>query len=290
MAMRAMAGPCANASRIAGLVATVFVPVGLRADVVSIGASKDNTLYESTAGPLSNGAGPGFFTGQTAFTFLLRRGLIAFDVSGAVPAGSTINSATLTLYLSRTLSTSDVIDLHRVTASWGEGTSVASGEGGGGAPATAGDATWQHRSYPTQFWATPGGDFLPQVSASAVVGELGFFSWGPTPGLSADVQAWLDDPAVNFGWLVRFHEPVGGFSKRFESRESPTPAFRPVLTIDFTPPCVSDFNHDQFSDAIDYDLFIGAWLVSDPSSDINHDEFSDAIDYDIFVTAWLAGC
>lgn len=57
-----------------------------------------------------------------------------------------------------------------------------------------------------------------------------------------------------------------------------------------TPVCTSDFNLDGFSDAIDYDLFIAAWLASDPGSDINDDGFADAVDYDLFVASWLAGC
>ena len=47
---------------------------------VQIEASKDNTLYESAAGDLSNGAGSGFVAGLTNMG-LIRRGLVAFDVA-----------------------------------------------------------------------------------------------------------------------------------------------------------------------------------------------------------------
>lgn len=56
------------------------------------------------------------------------------------------------------------------------------------------------------------------------------------------------------------------------------------------PGCLSDFNGDEFSDAVDYDAFVTAWLASSPSSDINLDGFSDAIDYDDFIASWLAAC
>lgn len=52
----------------------------------------------------------------------------------------------------------------------------------------------------------------------------------------------------------------------------------------------SDLNDDGFSDAIDYDLFISAWLTSDPAADFNSDGFTDALDYDLFIAAFLAGC
>ena len=55
-------------------------------------------------------------------------------------------------------------------ADWGEGTSVAPGEEGDGAPATTNDATWRHRFFDTIFWTTEGGDFSGTVSASQSVG------------------------------------------------------------------------------------------------------------------------
>jgi hypothetical protein len=54
--------------------------------------------------------------------------------------------------------------------------------------------------------------------------------------------------------------------------------------------CLADFNCDQFVDALDYDQFIGSWLIGEILADVNADEFVDAIDYDAFISAWLAGC
>src|SRR5438132_14183298 len=70
--------------------------------VVSIGPSKDNTLYQSAAGTTSNGAGQFLFAGKTNQpSDAIRRGVIAFDVAGSVPAGATINGVTLHLHMSR---------------------------------------------------------------------------------------------------------------------------------------------------------------------------------------------
>lgn len=53
---------------------------------------------------------------------IVQRGLIAFDLN-AIPAGSTINSATLTMDVNRTSSSftgSMNIDLMRLSSNWGE--------------------------------------------------------------------------------------------------------------------------------------------------------------------------
>src|SRR2546423_13670957 len=88
------------------------------ADVVNINPSKDNTLYEYVPadGDLSNALGLHFFTGETAMGEL-RRGVLAFDVAGNVPAGSTITGVTLTLNMSRTPSgTARTTELHKLLA------------------------------------------------------------------------------------------------------------------------------------------------------------------------------
>ena len=115
-------------------------------------------------------------------------------------------------------------------ADWGEGTSVAPGEEGTGAPATTNDATWRHRFFDTIFWTTQGGDFSGTVSASQSVGAVGDYVWSSAP-MVADVQSWLDNPANNFGWLVLGDESAIETAKRFDTRESTIP---PVLTINYT--------------------------------------------------------
>ncbi len=90
---------------------------------------------------------------------------MAFDVAGNVPAGSIIQSATLTLNMSRTKVGAMTFDLHRLTFDWGEGTSNADGQEGGGDLPTANDATWIHTFYPGSFWTNAGGDFSSTTSA-----------------------------------------------------------------------------------------------------------------------------
>src|SRR6266508_4604988 len=145
------------------------------ADTVTLVTSKDNTLYQSATGSLSNGIGSYFFAGRTN-DGLIRRGVIAFDVAGStIPPGSTITGVTLTLHLSRTRLSVVSVKLHRLLADWGEGTSNADAQEGGGAPAAPGDATWIHRFYNTVFWGSSGGDFSGTESATndSVGGKIG---------------------------------------------------------------------------------------------------------------------
>ena len=47
-----------------------------------------------------------------------------------------------------------------------------------------------------------------------------------------DIQAWLDDPAINFGWVLIGDEATFPSTRRFDSREG---VARPSLLVDFTP-------------------------------------------------------
>ncbi len=208
------------------------------AEVVEIVAAKDNTLYEHRDGALSNGAGKHFFAGRAGIMGgeLIRRGLVAFDVADAVPRGSTIISVELTMHMSRTIVGSKAVSLHRVLAEWGEGISRAPSGEGKGAPAAPGDATWIHTFFDSQFWAKAGGDFSPDPSAETQVVGIGFYAWGSTDQMVADVQNWLDEPEMDHGWLLKGDESTPETSKRFDTRENVTPEFRPLLVVEFTPP------------------------------------------------------
>jgi hypothetical protein len=210
-----------------------IVPSFALAQLANINPIKDNTLYQYVPadGDRSNALGIHFFTGETA-DGELRRGVLAFDIAGNVPAGSTILGVTLSMNMSRTpFDTARFVELHKLLADWGEGTSDANNEEGMGAPATTNDATWRHRFFDTIFWTTEGGDFSPTVSASQSVGPIGVYTWSSSQ-MRADVQSWLDDPASNFGWLVLGDESAIATAKRFDTRESASP---PALSIIYRP-------------------------------------------------------
>ena len=200
------------------------------AAIINIMPSKDNTLYEydPAEGDHSNGAGFHFFAGENGMGEL-RRGVLAFDIAGTIPAGSTITAVTLSMNMSMTPAGAKTVVLHKLLADWGEGTSHAPMGEGDGAPATPNDATWRLRFFDTIFWTTQGGDFSAIVSASQSVGGIGQYTWSSAQ-MIADVQSWVNDPASNFGWLVLGDESTAATAKRFDTRES---ASQPVLTIEY---------------------------------------------------------
>ncbi len=269
------------------------------ADTAEIPSARDNTIY-SEAADYSNGAGSHFFAGQTD-SGNDRRGLIAFDVAGAVPAGSAITTVTLQLYMSRTTAGNESVSLFRVQTDCGEGTSDAPGGEGGGTLASDGDATWVYTFYDTSdppgspAWGTAGGDYDPAVSAVAVVGNLGSYSWGSTARMVADVQLWLDDPVSNFGWLVMGEEGSNQTTKRFDTRENATEGYRPVLTVTYAPPvCPADANGDGFVNVLD--LVALLLCFGDPAipgcvgEDINEDGNVNVLDLVQLLLAFGTAC
>lgn len=212
------------------LVSAAFFSAGM-AEEALVNPSKDNTLYQEDTGETSNGAGDHIFAGRTR-DGAVRRAVIAFDVS-TIPGGSTVTSVTLTMRESRGLNGPQTVTLHALLKDWGEGASDAPQQEGAGTQAAAGDATWLHTFFNTSLWDTPGGDFSATESASAVVDTSGDYNWDSTAQLVADVQSWVDNPAANFGWLVRGNEDESRTAKRFNSRESANP---PQLLVEYTPP------------------------------------------------------
>ncbi|MEZ5974569.1 MAG: hypothetical protein R3E96_06925, partial [Planctomycetota bacterium] len=128
-----------------------------------------------------------------------------------------------------------VRDLHRVSQAWGEGNSNAGTPGGGGTIAQTGDATWLHTFYNASFWTTPGGDFDPSPSASVVLVNYGRKQIASS-GTAADVQDWLDNPAGNFGWVLKDRVEGNSSAVAISSREDTFPNSAPTLVIEFSPP------------------------------------------------------
>jgi len=191
--------------------------------VVELEADRDNTLFETSDGSTSSGAGTRLYLkgpGDSLFISERRRFLLHFDLQGSIPPGTAILSAELRLTLDKTdmfASGPISVSLHRVTRDWGEGSSA--GGAGQGGTAESGDATWLHTFYSDLFWMSPGGDFDAAPSATAGVGTvLTAYTWGSTPETVSDVQAWRLDSASNFGWLLTTDVVDAG--RRFYSRES----------------------------------------------------------------------
>ncbi|QDV05551.1 hypothetical protein Poly30_10490 [Planctomycetes bacterium Poly30] len=213
-----------------------FSPWASAQTQVTLSAVQDNTLYQNFSGALSNGMGRSFFAGRNA-DGLRRRALVEFDITGGVPAGSTILGVRLELECTAVpqVVTPAQQSLHRVLASWGEGVSIAGGPGGTGSGSRPDDATWRHRFFPDVEWSERGGDFDPAPLASQIIDQEGpvFFEGA---GLTALVQEWLESPISNHGLMLKDDLELDQSARRYASRETSTPAWAPRLIIDFTGP------------------------------------------------------
>ncbi len=203
------------------------------ADTLILNPSKDNSLYESETGHLSNGQGQYLFVGKTS-SGSIRRAVLAFPVTEKLPKGATIDAVRLRLHLSKTIAAPSALSLHRLEQDWGEGSSKAGGQEGGGADAKIGDSTWIHSQFSNTLWQQAGGDFVTRASASQTPDTPNnSYTWGSTPELLADVQQWIAQPETNFGWIIIGDESQNLTAKRFNSREFADSALQPQLEIEY---------------------------------------------------------
>jgi hypothetical protein len=226
---------------VSGLLVLAGVAAG---GTVSLTPIADNTLYEVNAGPeVSNALGPNVFVGLTNGNER-RRALLRFDLS-SIPAGSVIESVDLQMSVNRGHGAGLPFSLYRVISAWGQGTSLASEPGGTGTSATPNDPTWVSSYFGSTLWNSGGGDFLPSSATATMVEAGSQVVWQSTPELVADVQAWLNNPGQNFGWIIIGGEGSIGSAVRLSSRESSVS--RPTLLVTFTAGSTcgnADFNGD----------------------------------------------
>ncbi len=263
----------------------------------------DTTIFQNNADPaglLSSGSGEALFTGHTSGQVdVLQRALVRFNTS-AIPCGSVITGVELTMTLLRAGGGGSPVpvELHRLQSAWGEGASV-SFSGSGGASA-AGDANWLQSFHPGTNWDTAGGDFVAAASAMVNVGLGSSVVWATTPGLIADVSAWVSDPSLNHGWLLLSEEAAFGTARKLASREYFNAASRPSLRIIYGPGCLADLPlaesgcPDGVVDGSDFITFINSFstgdLLLDSAADVNHDGVIDGGDFIEFINAFSAGC
>ena len=187
------------------------------------------------------------------------RGFLRFPVT-AIPSEAVVTAATLSLNVVRVppIQADADFELRRVLIAWNE------------------SGSWQT---PGEAWQWPGGvagaDFLEESSAAQFVpGLVDTYSFGPSDGLTKDVQSWIQNPASNFGWILYpRQEDVDFTARQFASRESATP---PVLQVSFViPPKITQLEtagnqvkvHFQsragYSDRVEYrdQLGQGTWTT-----------------------------
>jgi hypothetical protein len=144
----------------------------------------------------------------------------------------------------------------------------------------------------------------------------------PTPGqkIPANSQItfqWQSSPNPVNGWLLFIDEAEAPYDdmpvRAFDGLTSPSYTLPAAQSLapgkykwevtaqhelgnqhsadgTFTVLCPADFNGDGFVNGNDYDLFVDAFDVGDPSADFDHDGFVNGNDYDLFVEHFDVGC
>ena len=110
--------------------------------------------------------------------------------------------------------------------------------------------------------------------------------------MASDVQAWVDSPSSNFGWILIGIETTPVTTKRFITRNHPDPNVRPSLVVNYTPPaaCTPDVNGDGMLTAADFTAWINAFNNNDPECDQNNDGSCTATDFTAWIANFNAGC
>jgi hypothetical protein len=156
-------------------------------------------------------------------TMLARQGyvrsmLVRFDVS-SIPAGATIQQATLSLYaLSRSNAGNLTVDLYEVKRPWAEG-----------------QATW-NLARTGQPWALPGcgqpeSDLAATPASSQFVNAVDtWFNWEVTDL----VQLWVANPASNQGMILKGDGPTSVEYSFASSEYWWSQHYAPTLTIRYT--------------------------------------------------------
>jgi len=176
-----------------------------------------------------------------------RRYLVRYDVS-SIPAGSIINSATMSLWFQRSGSTAPEISGYKLSRlqpgkDWVEGV--------GQAPATDGSVTWNsQKSYavgdPQRVaWATPGATGATDIDLGTTITfdktGVGLSEW-KSFDVTSWVQAWVNNPAANTGTVLWGGSGPGGGLQQYwmiVGKETtdvvPNDVNKPRLVIDYTP-------------------------------------------------------
>jgi len=216
----------------------LFVNFSFCQTTVDLTPSKDNSIFSESNN--SNGVGR-LFSGQNSMGNN-RRCLLQFDFS-SIPTTAIISSVTLTITVDQlSSSTTDTFALHRLTTSWGEGTSSG---GGSGSAAVTPDATWSDAMLGTSSWVTPGGDFIADATHSlSMDSTTGSKMFNSTSALVDDVQNWIDGTNANNGWILIGDESTPNTTRRFGSKDQ---GVAPVLSITYATLDVSEFEANTVS-------------------------------------------
>jgi pimeloyl-ACP methyl ester carboxylesterase len=144
------------------------------------------------------------------------RGLLRFDVTQYIPAGSNILSATLTLRVNRRSSTSSMnLLFYQVLQPWEQG-----------------QVTWKEAQDGASWWGGGGCEGSSRSQTPLAQVEVNQRTGEPiVVDLTAGVQEWVDHPENSHGLLLQGQPGVGRVTYWFGSSEHLTPDYRPELEV-----------------------------------------------------------
>uniref|UniRef100_UPI0035B2446B cadherin domain-containing protein n=1 Tax=Zoogloea sp. TaxID=49181 RepID=UPI0035B2446B len=150
------------------------------------------------------------------------QGLLRFDSmfgsgAGQIPFGATINSASLSFYVTNR-DAADTVSLYTMLGSWSEA------------------STWNSLGSGVQMNGSEAG------SAPLTTFDAGVSGWNTINGLASSVQVWADNGS-NQGWLLASASP-GADNWTFASSEYATVSLRPYLTVSYTAPIAPTITSD----------------------------------------------
>lgn len=167
-------------------------------------------------------------------------------VQDSIPSDVVILSAYLTVEIQGASSTAgDLIETHRITRSWTEGT--------GDGTATSDGITWATYNG-SSSWTTPGGDFDATImSTYDANGKLN----GDTLiiDMTSLYQGWYDGTWTNYGFILKMAtegtNPISGANPY--NSDQIVPSRRPILTVNYT-----DFSVQNFAVIDSFATFVSA--------------------------------
>ncbi|MGZ4987863.1 MAG: DNRLRE domain-containing protein [Limisphaerales bacterium] len=174
------------------------------ADTLTVSASTDTwILAENPFGNFSSD-GHGLGAGMNSHGSPMRA-MFKFDLS-QIPANATVTSVSVTVteIKESSLSSTDY-ELHRVLQSWVQT-----------------ETTWNNRTAAATWNSAgleSGTDYTSPASGTitAALGAFGPNTFASTVSLVADVQAWIDAPSSNNGWLFKAATESGQNGRRWGS-------------------------------------------------------------------------
>jgi hypothetical protein len=166
--------------------------------------------------------GTGITTELSSTSSANERIYVRFDLSGcspAIPAGATIKTAALRLYVTSLPNSCRTIDIFRVTSSWSESA-----------------VTWNNQPFGTTINnpsnTTRSDSFNAGSTGSCQNGSTGYVTGADVP---ADVAAFIAGTANNYGWMLRddSEDAASGRTTTFAAKELGTLAQAPQLVITY---------------------------------------------------------